>query len=578
MWIEFTKEMCQALGTEVMKAYGWDEEKSKWKTKGHEISLSNLTKAQSQKLRKQLEGIVHLPRVQARIREVDSWIEILEGEKVRCKKIKQFEPMLKQYLKKAPNYWVWAKREYTDVWQPYYVSNIFYQPPVLDRYGNRTEPYVQLTIWWMELGTCKKGHLTFYRDDCEDLTPGQALAGIGYYTESPDRLASYKANCEKYQSIWDKIGLQFLAIGTGEDVEHDEDNEDRWWRRAESTIRLDREGEPSRVVIDVLSESGKEGKSRDDYPTLRYWGEEPADHEGDEDDDDDDIGPGDEDEDQDDHYKDRPEVPLKPAVKVFDLRRHARLKVHVDQLTLYQYDTKLSAKLVLPSDIRSLVDMLVSARSGFKDIVGGKGTGAIIMCAGPPGTGKTLTSEVYSEAMERPLYSVQCSQLGTDETSLEKNLLKVFARAVRWNAILLLDEADVYVTKRGSDLQQNAIVGVFLRVLEYYGGVMFLTTNRADLVDDAIASRCLARIDYQIPSETDQAKIWRTLADTAGIEIDDSSIRAIVRKFPKLSGRDVKNLLKLGSMVAAGQKREIGVDTIEFVKRFKPTDDAVTEF
>ena len=99
--------------------------------------------------------------------------------------------------------------------------------------------------------------------------------------------------------------------------------------------------------------------------------------------------------------------------------------------------------------------------------------------------------------MQRPLYSVQCSQLGLEPADLERELLKIFTRAARWNAILLLDEADVYIHRRGSDIQQNAIVGVFLRVLEYYSGVMFLTTNRAELVDDAIASRCLARIDYQ---------------------------------------------------------------------------------
>src|SRR5204863_3588464 len=98
-----------------------------------------------------------------------------------------------------------------------------------------------------------------------------------------------------------------------------------------------------------------------------------------------------------------------------------------------------------------------------------------------------------------------------------------------------------------------AIVGVFLRVLEYYGGVLFLTTNRADLVDDAIASRCLARIDYKIPTPPDQVRIWRTLADTAGLELDDREIKRIVDKFAGLSGRDIKNLLKLASMVSQSQ-------------------------
>src|SRR4029077_12394612 len=175
------------------------------------------------------------------------------------------------------------------------------------------------------------------------------------------------------------------------------------------------------------------------------------------DEDSEDIKPGDE----DDEPLPPPDVPLFPVVPVFDLRRHMRLRVHISNLTEYVYDTSLSNKLVLPQDQRSLVDMLVSHKGGFSDVIKGKGGGAIILCAGIPGTGKTLTSEVYAEAEQRPLYSVQCSQLGTKPDDLETELLKVFVRAQRWNAILLLDEADVYVSKRGSDLMQNAIVGVF---------------------------------------------------------------------------------------------------------------------
>src|SRR5262249_32595127 len=116
-------------------------------------------------------------------------------------------------------------------------------------------------------------------------------------------------------------------------------------------------------------------------------------------------------------------------------------------------DTDLATKLVLPEETTQLVDMLVSNRGFFRDIVAGKSGGSIILCAGPAGVGKTLTAEVYSESKERALYSVQCSQLGLTPGELEGELHKIFARAQRWHAILLLDEADVYVMKRGTDLK-----------------------------------------------------------------------------------------------------------------------------
>lgn len=95
--------------------------------------------------------------------------------------------------------------------------------------------------------------------------------------------------------------------------------------------------------------------------------------------------------------------------------------------------------------------------------------------------------------------------------------------------------------------------------------------NRGDDVDDAIASRCLARIGYETPTPEDQKAIWRTLAETSGSKISTAAIDIVSAKF-KLSGRDVKNLLKLGGMVASARGTEITAEIIEFVKRFKPTE------
>lgn len=174
--------------------------------------------------------------------------------------------------------------------------------------------------------------------------------------------------------------------------------------------------------------------------------------------------------------------------------------------------------------------------------------------------------------MKRPLYSVQTAQLGQSATALETELRKVFARAQRWNAILLLDEADVYVRERGDDFEQNAIVGVFLRTLEYFQGVMFMTTNRIDQVDDAIASRCIAKLDYRTPLPADQKKIWRVLATTSDIEISDEAIDEITTRHPTLSGRDIKMLLKLAKMMSSARKQPVDAGMIDFVARFKSTN------
>jgi len=67
---------------------------------------------------------------------------------------------------------------------------------------------------------------------------------------------------------------------------------------------------------------------------------------------------------------------------------------------------------------------------------------------------------------------------------------------------------DVYIKRRDDDMTMNAVVGVFLRVLEYFNGLLFLTTNRVDDIDEAIVSRCIAMIKFYPPDTAARAKIW----------------------------------------------------------------------
>jgi hypothetical protein len=68
-------------------------------------------------------------------------------------------------------------------------------------------------------------------------------------------------------------------------------------------------------------------------------------------------------------------------------------------------------------------------------------------------------SESIAEKTNRPLYSITCGELGTDVVQTDQILRRIFNRAKTWNAILLLDEADVFLAKRDrTDLQRNAFV------------------------------------------------------------------------------------------------------------------------
>eukprot|EP01121_Diplochlamys_sp_Union-15-3_P020757 TRINITY_DN8186_c0_g2_i2.p1 TRINITY_DN8186_c0_g2~~TRINITY_DN8186_c0_g2_i2.p1 ORF type:complete len:521 (-),score=80.21 TRINITY_DN8186_c0_g2_i2:281-1801(-) len=144
------------------------------------------------------------------------------------------------------------------------------------------------------------------------------------------------------------------------------------------------------------------------------------------------------------------------------------------------YDENAFQRLVLAEEKKHLIQALVLHNDKtLSDIISGKGAGCIFLLHGPPGCGKTLTAEAISELIHRPLYSVSVGELGTDTDTLEVTLRDILDVASVWNAVVLIDEADIFLERRTEhDIVRNAMVGIFLRLLEYHQGILFLTTNR----------------------------------------------------------------------------------------------------
>ncbi len=242
------------------------------------------------------------------------------------------------------------------------------------------------------------------------------------------------------------------------------------------------------------------------------------------------------------------ELPIHGYILMFHMELHQHLWVHVDDIKPYQYQPELKNKLILPPEQTDLIDILTAEMDLLMDdIVEGKSGGTTVLCVGPAGVGKTLTAEVYSEIIKRPLYRVHSGQLGLNVTEMETALKNTLTRAQRWGAVMLIDEADVYIKRRDDNIAANAVVGVFLRVLEYFNGLLFLTTNRVGDIDEAIISRCIAIIRYHQPTFDDRCKIWAVMVEQFGLSVDAELINTLSKTFPKASGRDIKGLAKLAA-------------------------------
>lgn len=479
---------------------------------------------------------------------------------IRINKVEHFATYVRRLYKPMKLHRVYKRDAGRGVMFCYYLYDVRYIPATKQGRDDYTIPeHVRITLAWKEFGEERKETYSFDYDDVVRLNVKEVFRRANLYLPDPSQDKHYEETVVRFNSIMSNVGEQYLASGNGtDDVDSNNDRGSYWWRS--SNIMLDKGGEPSNVVVDVFKETDEDNsrssRRNSGEADMSWWKR---------------LGLGDE-EYVEEVDNNEPEVlPIHPNLVIFALRKQVRLRVHIDQLVKYEYDVALGEKLVLPEESINLVKTLVSWKGGFQDIIKNKGGGAVVLSVGIPGTGKTLTAEVYAEVMEKPLYTVQCSQLGTNPDDLEKELLTVFSRAERWGAILLLDESDVYIRKRGDDLNQNAIVGVFLRVLEYYNGVLFMTTNRPDTIDDAIASRCIARIVYEAPTVKDAERIWQVLADTQGLNIKPAIIKQLSKKYEGITGRDIKNILKLVSLIS-GKEKTITVEAVDFAYRFKPTE------
>ncbi|OTA94097.1 hypothetical protein M434DRAFT_384647 [Hypoxylon sp. CO27-5] len=250
-----------------------------------------------------------------------------------------------------------------------------------------------------------------------------------------------------------------------------------------------------------------------------------------------------------------------PLVKGYSLTKKKWYKLFVSNISDITWDNSFD-RLVLGSDEKELLlgfaETKLHRSTEFDDFVSGKGNGVIILLAGPPGVGKTLTAESIADQMRVPLYPLSAGELGTSPEKVENRLYQALTLCQEWDAVLLLDEADVFLeTRSTSNLQRNELASIFLRLLEYFKGLMFLTTNRRDSIDPAFQSRIDLTIGYDDLAEDSRFGIWKNfIGENANFQgAGESKLRDLASH--EMNGRQIKNVVKLAGMLATRRKQSL---------------------
>lgn len=259
-----------------------------------------------------------------------------------------------------------------------------------------------------------------------------------------------------------------------------------------------------------------------------------------------------------------------PVIFGYSMRLKMWGEFHIKDLSPIEFRENAFDLLVMEQDRKEIMKALIETKTDFTDLINGKGGGLIFLLHGTPGVGKTLTAEAVSEVLKQPLYSVSVGELGTSVDELETNLRNILELATVWNAILLIDEADIFLEKRtASDITRNAMVAIFLRMLEYYSGVLFLTTNRVKSIDPAFESRISLPIEYSALHPSVREQIWRNLLAAQNIEydIDDSDFRGLSTY--ENNGREIKSIIRLSMTLAQSRKERLCMDHLNRIIKLR---------
>ncbi|KAL3296081.1 TOB3 (member of AAA-ATPase family) [Colletotrichum asianum] len=282
-----------------------------------------------------------------------------------------------------------------------------------------------------------------------------------------------------------------------------------------------------------------------------------------------------------------------PRVLGFNLKDKTWENFEVDRIHDIEWNTKPFESLVLPDGYKELilafVESQVKDNDNFDDVINGKGGGLVALLAGAPGVGKTLTTESVAEKIKAPLFKMELGEYNEDDPDhydtpphrarrpggrsvaigvqhRRGDIAGAFELAARWGAVLLIDECDAYLEQRSdSSSQRNRLVSRFLRELEYYPSLLFLTTNREKSLDPAVHSRVHLTINYPALDEPSRQKVWMTFLGKTGSKLSNEELAAL--SSIEIDGRKIRNIVKTASIMARRDGRCVRFDDIRKVMK-----------
>lgn len=182
-------------------------------------------------------------------------------------------------------------------------------------------------------------------------------------------------------------------------------------------------------------------------------------------------------------------------------------------------------------------------------------TGYRALFYGPPGTGKTLTACLLGKELHKKVFRIDLSSVVSKYIGeTEKNLEKIFLQAENKGWLLLFDEADALFGKRtqaksSNDRYANQEVSYLLQRIEAFDGLVILTSNFKNNIDEAFLRRFNAVVSFLKPGFEERLQLWKNSIPNAVSLAEDIQIDAIAKSY-ELTGAQIVSVVTYACLQA----------------------------
>jgi SpoVK/Ycf46/Vps4 family AAA+-type ATPase len=116
---------------------------------------------------------------------------------------------------------------------------------------------------------------------------------------------------------------------------------------------------------------------------------------------------------------------------------------------------------------------------------------------------------------------------------------------------------------------------ISLRHVEYYRGILFLTTNRVKAFDEAFLSRIHVALHFRDLSQESKIQIWKAFISKIGAGASDSITSEQICLLAKrnVNGRQIKNAARTAQSLAVGKGELVTfehlIQTLDVMEEFQ---------